>query len=391
MLHPSTRKLIDKLYEMTEAAKITWAEGDADTCIYDTEGYRVTIGQTPTHLVLSDAGGRILETVTESMLKNVRTGLGETYALKVDDLVSIARRQITGSEDIINKIVSSLDSGADDAEGERDYFRYDERQRELFPGQSEMTNRVAALAEKVNAQSGVVGTAPPEETDTSADKTTEEDFGTGWDVPEKAKPSGEDAAASSEEDISEAAPTFGDIGHFGAPAQSADEKAPKVDVPKPVYLDPVAYDAPAWGGPPRLIDAMTATPKHLLTPDHAVDEVETTSLPESFKQAAVSEATAGELDNDEAEYLDIGVEDMPDDLADEIAWKSGTPYVTGQTRKPRKVKQKSSLPDEARGGGHFVTPDKDISSDAEVLEEPEDEPVDEWSFRRTVYKFNPWM
>ena len=89
MLHPSTRKLIDKLYEMTEAAKITWAEGDADTCIYDTEGYRVTIGQTPTHLVLSDAGGRILETVTESMLKNVRTGVGETYALKVDDLVSI--------------------------------------------------------------------------------------------------------------------------------------------------------------------------------------------------------------------------------------------------------------------------------------------------------------
>ena len=36
MLHPSTKKLIDKLNEMTRQRKISWAEGDGDTVIYDT-------------------------------------------------------------------------------------------------------------------------------------------------------------------------------------------------------------------------------------------------------------------------------------------------------------------------------------------------------------------
>ena len=109
MLHPSTKRLIDKLIEMTSASKITWAEGDDGTCIYDTEGYRVTIGQSPSRVVLLDAGGRVLETVSDSLLANTIDTNGLQYTVKVDQLVSTARRQITGATDVIDRIVTALD------------------------------------------------------------------------------------------------------------------------------------------------------------------------------------------------------------------------------------------------------------------------------------------
>ncbi|MAI89974.1 hypothetical protein [Ponticaulis sp.] len=160
MLHPSTKRLIDKLIEMTSASKITWAEGDDGTCIYDTEGYRVTIGQSPSRVVLLDAGGRVLETVSDSLLANTIDTNGLQYTVKVDQLVSTARRQITGATDVIDRIVTALDltgkreppaPPVDEAHTEEDDVE-DEAPvaRMTFPDQPEMASRVAMLAEKLN-------------------------------------------------------------------------------------------------------------------------------------------------------------------------------------------------------------------------------------------------
>ncbi|HBH90352.1 MAG TPA: hypothetical protein DDY27_10690, partial [Hyphomonadaceae bacterium] len=159
MLHPSTKRLIDKLIEMTEASKITWLEGEDGTCIYDTEGYRVTIGQAPSRVVLLDAGGRVLETVSESILANTTDSNGMQYTLRVDNLVSTARRQITGATDVIDRIVSALEL---DKEKKPDRKSKDKvvpatpRPEVTFPDQPEMASRVAMLAAKVNG-------VPPEE------------------------------------------------------------------------------------------------------------------------------------------------------------------------------------------------------------------------------------
>lgn len=155
MLHPSTQKLIDKLIEMTASSKISWKEGDDDTCIYDTEGYRVTIGQSPSRVVLLDASGRVLETVSDAMLANTRDSEGQTYSVKVDVLVSTARREITGATAVIDHLVSFLNADGqsvpdvDEAEDEADYAEPDVIE---YPDHPEMSSRVAMLANSLNAQ-----------------------------------------------------------------------------------------------------------------------------------------------------------------------------------------------------------------------------------------------
>lgn len=151
MLHPSTKKLVDKLLEMTAASKIDWKEGDEASCFYDTEGYRVTIGQSPSRLVLLDAGGRVLETASEILLNGTTDHTGMTYAAKVEQMVAEARRQLTGSVAAIDHIVSALDlsgNGFPDIEEEAPAA---ESGVTAYPDETEMTSRVAALAHRVNS------------------------------------------------------------------------------------------------------------------------------------------------------------------------------------------------------------------------------------------------
>mgnify|MGYP006186622573 CR=1 FL=1 len=64
MLHPSTKRLIDKLSEMTRKQRVTWTEGEHATVVHDTEGYRVVITPDPHTVLLTDALGREIETCT---------------------------------------------------------------------------------------------------------------------------------------------------------------------------------------------------------------------------------------------------------------------------------------------------------------------------------------
>ena len=68
MLHPSTKRLIDKLSDMTRKQRVTWTEGENATVVHDTEGYRVVLTPEPHSVLLTDVLGReiLYETVVVS-------------------------------------------------------------------------------------------------------------------------------------------------------------------------------------------------------------------------------------------------------------------------------------------------------------------------------------
>ena len=285
VLHPSTKKLIDKLIEMTRSSKISWSDGGDNTCTYDTEGYRVTIGQSPSRVVILDAAGRVLETVSDGLLSNTRDESGTSYAVKVDQLVSDARREITGAVAVIDRLVSVLDQGnetpqsanddiADDDPGNlRDFDEDDEddgdedeemvvapnRPQTSYPDHSEMAFKVRQLAERVNARAAI---APPEPD--------------GWNVPEHASSPPEDTAADyqktyngseggyspSDSEGPDDDELLGDHTVSYEPETEADEE---LSAPQPkaavsvTDVKPVIHVSPHWRAS-GVIDAMVVTP-----------------------------------------------------------------------------------------------------------------------------------
>jgi translation initiation factor IF-2 len=109
MLHASTQKLIQKLYELTESGDIAWKESREGRCILDTEGYRVEINEEPPLLRLLGADGRELEKAEAADLSATPWPAGDgTFASRVSDMSRRAQRVARGAEQAISKILSSL-------------------------------------------------------------------------------------------------------------------------------------------------------------------------------------------------------------------------------------------------------------------------------------------
>ncbi|MEO1028361.1 MAG: hypothetical protein AAFX02_04815 [Pseudomonadota bacterium] len=134
MIHPSTRKLIDRLHEMTLQSRIEWAEGDDNTTIYDTEGYRVTLTNDPQEIRLSDALGKELELVTQDALAGTLTDDGTSYADLVGTLNEEAGRIARGTEQAITKVLAGLDL---DGDGVPDVFVETDAPEEAEAGEAE--------------------------------------------------------------------------------------------------------------------------------------------------------------------------------------------------------------------------------------------------------------
>ncbi len=77
MLHASTRKLIDRLAEMTELGKLDWAEGEGQNVIYSTEGYSVSLMDAPNEVVITSKDGKELERATSEELAATTTEDGK--------------------------------------------------------------------------------------------------------------------------------------------------------------------------------------------------------------------------------------------------------------------------------------------------------------------------
>ncbi|MCA8892929.1 MAG: hypothetical protein KDA56_14180 [Hyphomonas sp.] len=109
MLHPSTKRLIDKLDEMTRKQRVSWEESENDSVKHDTEGYRVTLTAAPHALLLTDAQGREIETCTPEDFTGETDADGRPYAAFIEDLYREAHRHARGAEKAISALLSSLD------------------------------------------------------------------------------------------------------------------------------------------------------------------------------------------------------------------------------------------------------------------------------------------
>ncbi|MAP95744.1 MAG: hypothetical protein CMK07_12410 [Ponticaulis sp.] len=349
MLHQSTRKLIDKLVEMTASSKIIWREGDDGTCLYDTEGYRVTIGSAPSRVVLLDAGGRVLETVGDGLLATAADDEGLLYSAKVDKLVSDAQRALTGSEDVMERLVSALGGPADthaDVDEEEEVY---EPQTTSYPDQPEMASRVASLAQRLNSGVPLEDVSEPEEevveveAETQDVEAAEEPAAQSvWNVPQSAQDGVSETVEDFVEDTEDAGFTpieDADDAEFGAnddlpavdrvaapvaeePAASEDDviaeaesmaEEPVAGEVEPFEPSPGAFvhEAPFWTGSSQTIDAAQVTPASFVTP-----------LVEPAAQIETSEVVAeGQIFSAELETAEpiISPEEMVTEDADMVS------------------------------------------------------------------------
>lgn len=116
MLHPSTRKLIDKLGEMTRKQRVAWIEGEDGSVVHDTEGYRVILTPEPHSVLLTDAVGREIETCTPEEISDETDAHGRPYPQFVAELFREAHRHARGAERAIRVLLAGLEAA--DAEEE---------------------------------------------------------------------------------------------------------------------------------------------------------------------------------------------------------------------------------------------------------------------------------
>lgn len=91
MLHKSTQKLIQKLWELSARGDIPWrASGDA-AWAFDTEGYVVEVRDDPSELRILRHDGREIERANVEQLTRTRLSSGGHYGERVAELASLAR------------------------------------------------------------------------------------------------------------------------------------------------------------------------------------------------------------------------------------------------------------------------------------------------------------
>ena len=113
MLHPSTKKLIDRLAEMTERGKLDWTDGPDDAVTYVTEGYSVSLLTQLNELVITSKDGKELERATADELNATPTETGSTYSHIVAAMTKEATRVARGTESAISTLLAGIDLDGD--------------------------------------------------------------------------------------------------------------------------------------------------------------------------------------------------------------------------------------------------------------------------------------
>lgn len=110
MLHPSTKRLIDKLSEMTRKQRVAWTEGENGAVIHDTEGYRVVLTPEPHAVLLTDGLGREIETCMPEEIADELDSQGRPYGKFIGELYREAQRHARGTEKAIRTLLAGLDA-----------------------------------------------------------------------------------------------------------------------------------------------------------------------------------------------------------------------------------------------------------------------------------------
>ena len=109
MLHPSTKKLIDKLSEMTRRQRVSWLQGEDGRIYHDTEGFRVVLTPAPHQVLITDALGKAIETAADDEFAGVTDAHNRPYAMFVGELYREADRCARGAERAIDLLLKGLD------------------------------------------------------------------------------------------------------------------------------------------------------------------------------------------------------------------------------------------------------------------------------------------
>jgi len=162
MLHPSTKKLIDKLGEMTRKQRVSWIEGENGTIVHDTEGYRVVLTPEPHGVILTDAVGREIETCSPEEIADEKDAAGRPYALFIGELFREAHRHARGAEKAIRTLLAGLEAA--EAEPETVVAAAPEPEPETMTdettsldGETAITAAVATLADQINNTAPMAG------------------------------------------------------------------------------------------------------------------------------------------------------------------------------------------------------------------------------------------
>ncbi|MHA7899543.1 MAG: hypothetical protein ACX94B_06725 [Henriciella sp.] len=115
MLHASTRKLIDRLAEMTELGKLDWTEGESGQITYSTEGYSVSLTEGPNEVVITSKDGKELERASAEELATSQAEAGGSYAEIVAEMTKEAARIARGTETAISTLLAGMEDAPADA------------------------------------------------------------------------------------------------------------------------------------------------------------------------------------------------------------------------------------------------------------------------------------
>jgi len=242
MLHPSTKRLIDKLDEMTRKQRVAWEESENGAVTHDTEGYRVTLTPPPHTLLLTDTQGREIETCTPEDFAGETDVSGRPYVDFVEDMYREAHRHARGAEKAISALLSALEQAAADeapeAEAAPETFEHiedegddsrplEDHEMPEYEGQADMQAAVAAMADEVNS--------PPEANFAAVDA-----------APEPEAPAAPYAPFAGSE---ESARVYATAAEFAAPA-APEPVAAVEDMPEDIQApEPFAETSPAEAEP----------------------------------------------------------------------------------------------------------------------------------------------
>lgn len=108
MLHASTRKLIDRLAEMTELNKLDWSDAENGHINYATEGYSVSLTEGPNEVIITSKDGKELERANAEELAGTQNEDGIAYTAIVAAMTKEAARIARGTETAISTLLAGM-------------------------------------------------------------------------------------------------------------------------------------------------------------------------------------------------------------------------------------------------------------------------------------------
>ncbi|KCZ87340.1 hypothetical protein [Hyphomonas johnsonii] len=393
MLHPSTKRLIDKLSEMTRKQRVAWVEGDDGTVMHDTEGYRVVLTPEPHAVLLTDALGKEIETCPAEDFIDEQDSSGRPYTAFIADLYREAHRHARGAERAISTLLKGLESGdtpapvldadpaVDPADLVEDPGDDTDALPEAYPDithQAETADIAADMADEPGAEDPVIDmddVAEPAEA--SADEATEAEpevdiFAGMADAEPDAAPQ-DDPGASEDFQVESASyepePETAEDTPLEAPAPIEDIASEfvlqdnGVEPEAPDSADPLGLSADpdvTEDAEPEPITAFDAVPE---AADDSTHAAEADTAPEPEAPSAFAPEAAPEADPEPLIHIDAAPD--TDDASDESSWND-TPSMPDTAPDPEPVLETSAEAEPPLGSGLTYKPfyaDAAIASD----------------------------